>query len=150
MIPRFWARLRRFWAATRRLRPVTATLWETVGFQAARRFRPAQSWPFRFQTAGRPFWVRPADACALEEVLLNHEYGFVAELVTRPGPPPVVIDAGANIGLFSLVILEARPDAEVHSLEPGAPAFAVLQRTWAGRRCPNWHIHPLALWREAG
>ena len=150
MIQQAWARWRRFWNGAGRLRPVTATMWQALGFQAACRLRVAQGWPFRFQSAGQPFWARPADACALEEVLLNHEYRFVIPLVTQSGPPPVVIDAGANIGLFSLMVLEARPDAVVHSLEPGAPALTMLRRTWAVRHYPHWHLHPLALWREVG
>ncbi|MBP7691328.1 MAG: FkbM family methyltransferase [Anaerolineales bacterium] len=138
------------WAAMRRLQPVSASWVETLLFLAAQHWPAARGWPFRFRRAGRPFWVRPADAAALEDVLLNHEYDFVVEVVRRPGPAPVIIDAGANIGLFSRMILDARPDAHVHSLEPGAPAYRVLQRNWAARRPAAWQLHPLALWQTAG
>jgi FkbM family methyltransferase len=63
---------------------------------------------------------------------------------------PVVIDAGANIGLFAMVMLAARPDARVHSLEPGAATFALLEANARANPAFAWRAHRLAVWRAAG
>src|SRR6478736_789618 len=39
----------------------------------------------------------------------------------------VVIDGGANIGLFSLFVLEKCPTATIHAFEPAPKTFALLK-----------------------
>jgi FkbM family methyltransferase len=44
------------------------------------------------------------------------------------GDSGVVIDAGANIGLYALVALRANPNARVFAFEPASDVFATLRR----------------------
>jgi FkbM family methyltransferase len=106
--------------------------------------------PFAFRWRGHPFTARPADDTAIREVLLDGEYAEVLRLLAGAPARPVVIDGGANIGLFSLAVLDARPDAAVHSLEPAAATFGVLEQNARANPAFDWRPHRLALWREPG
>lgn len=106
---------------------------------------------FRCDLGGHPFWVRPVDDIAFEEILFDGEYDFAAQILAdEPSAAPTVIDGGANVGLFSLAMLIARPDATVHALEPDARTFQILKRNAAANPKLRWHAHPLALWKSAG
>jgi FkbM family methyltransferase len=119
-------------------------------FLVARQLAPLRRVPFRFAWRGHRFLARPADEAAIQEVLLEQEYAAAARLVAAAPDRPVVIDAGANIGLFAMVMLAARPDARVHSLEPGAATFALLEANTRANPAFAWHAHRLAVWRTAG
>jgi FkbM family methyltransferase len=69
-----------------------------------------------------------------------------AELV-RDGRTPVIIDGGANVGYSALYFAETFPETLVVALEPGAEAFAALERNTAGQP----RIRPIraALWSHA-
>ncbi|GAA1540084.1 hypothetical protein GCM10009827_069300 [Dactylosporangium maewongense] len=56
---------------------------------------------------------------------------------------PVVVDAGANIGLFSLFAAGRWPGATVHAFEPVPEVFDVLCRNASGT--PGIQTHQLAL-----
>ncbi len=49
------------------------------------------------------------------------------------GPRPVVLDVGANIGLFALRLLREYPEARLHCFEPAPPTFEVLAQNLYGR-----------------
>ena len=119
-------------------------------FLLARRLGALRRVPFRFAWRGHRFLARPADEAAIQEVLLEQEYAAAARLVAAAPDRPVVIDAGANIGLFAMVMLAARPDARVHSLEPGAATFALLEANARANPAFAWRAHRLAVWRAAG
>lgn len=55
----------------------------------------------------------------------------------------VVLDVGANIGLFSDYCLRAIPGVEAHSFEPSSSLCVGLQRKLG--RYPNWHLAQTAL-----
>ncbi|KAA0578715.1 non-ribosomal peptide synthetase/type I polyketide synthase [Azospirillum sp. Sh1] len=76
----------------------------------------------------------------IDRVCLNQGVGL--------GPAPVVLDVGANIGLFALSVLGSRPDAAVYAVEPGAEAFAALSRN--AERHPGIKALRLALGAERG
>jgi amino acid adenylation domain-containing protein/FkbM family methyltransferase len=61
-----------------------------------------------------------------------------------------VIDAGANIGLFSLFVAAGYPDARVYAVEPAAPTAAVLQVNVAVNGCENVTVHEVALSDHVG
>ena len=119
-------------------------------FLLARHLATLRRVPFRFAWRGHRFLARPVDEAAIQEVLLEQEYAAAARLVAAAPDRPVVIDAGANIGLFAMVMLAARPDARVHSLEPGAATFALLEANARANPAFAWRAHRLAVWRAAG
>ncbi len=94
----------------------------------------------------RLFCLRRPEALALD----GHISGYFTHGITVD-PGATVIDVGANIGLFSLRVLERLGgDAHVHAFEPVPPIFDVLQRNlapWAG---PRLHLHRVAVGAAEG
>ena len=149
--PSLPARIRSSIAYARRLaRVVHPGPVRLPAFLLARRLAPLRRVPFRFAWRGHCFLARPVDDAAIQEVLIEEEYAAAARLVAAAPDRPVVIDAGANIGLFAMVMLAARPDAHVHSLEPGAATFALLEANARANPAFAWRAHRLAVWRAAG
>ena len=84
--------------------------------------------------AGLTFEYPPnADAEAeflYEEIFVRRSY--IAHGVCIPSTgAPVIIDAGANLGLFSLFALRENPHARIYAVEPASAAFACLERNLA-------------------
>ncbi|WP_166678830.1 non-ribosomal peptide synthetase [Kribbella voronezhensis] len=74
---------------------------------------------------GRIACVSPAEAKHLYlDVVVSNNYGRFGML---DGPIEVVVDVGANIGLFALSVLDRHPEARVIAVEPH-PAFAQALR----------------------
>ena len=67
--------------------------------------------------------ARRIDWPALQEVLIENEYGALAPYLTRKRTP-VVLDLGANIGTFALFAFSLAPEAKVYSYEPSATTYA--------------------------
>lgn len=101
---------------------------------------------FAFRYGGAPFRARPIDRVALLEVAVDDEYGIVDRLLERSADP-LVLDVGANIGLFALRVLALRPGARVLSLEPAGDTYAVLEENARLRGAAGWTTHRLAAWR---
>jgi FkbM family methyltransferase len=152
MTNRYWRTLSNIWKATRRSREISVTFPETLLYYIGLRLPVVRQRQFRFQWKKQIFWARPVDANAVEEILLNHEYAFAARIMaqTESSMSPTVIDCGANIGLFSLAMLAAQPNAIVHSLEPGARTFQILKHNAGTNPAPRWHVYALALWKIPG
>jgi FkbM family methyltransferase len=55
---------------------------------------------------------------------------YLQEGIELP-PDPVVIDAGANIGLFTLFVLEVCPSARICAIEPAPRTVEILRRNTA-------------------
>jgi FkbM family methyltransferase len=88
----------------------------------ARYFR--RGWPIaepvRLRSGVQIYLSTPDDLKTLVEVLLRREYGPISS-------DAVVVDVGANIGVFSLFAL-AKGARLVHALEPCAESFEILSR----------------------
>ena len=59
-------------------------------------------------------------------------------------PNPIVVDAGANIGLWTLLLAQARPDATIHAFEP-IPSLHVLLRLNSELYGLNTQLHAIGL-----
>lgn len=90
-----------------------------------------------------PFFLRlpSSDAWVLEEIFVRQEYDFD---VARH--PVSILDAGANIGLASILLANRFPQAKIIAIEPEAENFALLERNVA----PYPNITPIraALWHD--
>ncbi len=71
------------------------------------------------------FIFRGTDLTAVREQLVNLEYGFLGP-VLRDSSSPLIIDAGAHIGLFSLWALSVNPASRILSVEADPLTYAVL------------------------
>lgn len=77
-----------------------------------------------------------------EEIFVRRSY--FQEGVTLPRTrAPVVVDAGANIGLFSLLCLQLNQHTRIFAFEPSPEAFALLERNLSAY--PNAECGRLAL-----
>jgi FkbM family methyltransferase len=79
----------------------------------------------------QPFWRRLHAASLLGmniggsiDPLENGEAWLVDELVPKAG---LVLDVGANVGRYALMVRSVRPSAVLHCFEPGSAAFSELE-----------------------
>lgn len=90
-----------------------------------------------------PIWLRfPAsDIPTYEQVFMTYEYDFKVD-----SPPAVILDAGANIGLASVLFANKYPSAKIIAIEPEQNNFELLQKNVA----PYENITPMrgALWHR--
>lgn len=100
-------------------------------------------WRTDFQVGELTIGARHSDLTAVSEVGLQGEYGFIRSLDFPEHA--LVLDLGANIGCFAAVVLSARRDAEVHSVEPSPDTSAVLTRNRERYPGLRWHVHQMAI-----
>jgi N-acetylglucosaminyl-diphospho-decaprenol L-rhamnosyltransferase len=122
-----------------RVEPLVAVLLRASTVREAARFaarelvgRPLVA-RYRLRHADGDVLIRhgTADAAVLGEVFYNREYAFpgpVLSALQSLGRPPLVIDVGANIGLFGLWVLHYFPEAEIVSFEPDPANAEILRR----------------------
>ena len=79
---------------------------------------------------------------ALIDLWLRREYtgGFY-----RPADGDVIVDAGANVGLFSILMARQNANCKVLALEPWEENFRYLQANVAGARLANVTCREIAL-----
>lgn len=71
------------------------------------------------------------------------------------GLPPlrrdaVVVDAGANIGLFAIRVARACPDARIVAIEPAPTTCALLRRNLTEHQVEGASVHEVALGAQPG
>lgn len=97
-----------------------------------------------FRAGDVRFRVRPSDWCAFEEILVAGEYAVTEELL-RGLMAPVVADLGANVGLFAVHVFRISPRAVVHSYEPSAATYALLEGNASFNPDLSWYAHHAAV-----
>ena len=109
---------------------------------------PASAMPFSFEVKIRgerwPLRLRASDIFTLAEVLHERQYSLQSKIPERP----VVIDAGANVGVTAVWWLANHPGATLHCFEPEPGNVEFLRANVGGR--PNVSVHGVALGAEAG
>lgn len=94
-----------------------------------------------FASFSSPFYIRlnTSDIKVFQHVVQEDEY-----YVTLRQHPKIIIDAGANIGLTSIVFANRYPQARIFAIEPEQSNFALLCKNAA----PYTNIVPIqaALW----
>lgn len=85
-----------------------------------------------------------SDFSVFRQVILEDQYDL-AEIKH----PKYIVDAGANIGLTSMVFLERFPDCRVLAIEPDSQNYSIAKKNLEvyGDRCL---LYPVALWSEEG
>jgi FkbM family methyltransferase len=115
--------------------------------------RPADSL-FAVHIAGRVFWLRntASDISIFSQIWIKKEYDVkrwpelwqrlqtAHRLIIESGRKPLIIDAGANIGLASLWFTMIFPESHIYAVEPDEGNFALLRKNIADY--PN--ITPIA------
>jgi FkbM family methyltransferase len=126
-----------------------ATRRPDMALRYASRFLTDRERPVELAWKGFKLTARGCDWPALQEVLIENEYGALVPALTAK-PAPFVADLGANIGTFALFSFSVAPGAIVHSYEPAAATYGILAETQARNGGYRWTTHHGAAWREDG
>ena len=96
------------------------------------------------------FVFRGIDLSAVREVLLDREYAFLRP-VLHDFSAPLIIDAGAHIGLFSLWVFSERPASRILSIEADPLTYAVLCENIARSTASvgSWRAINRAAWGDS-
>ena len=86
---------------------------------------------------------------AVDEIALRGEYDIVAEILAGKHSP-IVIDLGANIGLFSMLVFNLASSATVYSVEPSRVTYQVLEKNRKANPKLNWQTYWSAIWVDDG
>lgn len=62
----------------------------------------------------------------------------------------IVVDIGANIGMFALFAASISPNIQVYAFEPASDTFALLQRNVAANKLTNVKCHKYAVTATTG
>lgn len=101
-----------------------------------------------FRLRGRTFQMRPMDWNAFEEIAMEGEYDFIHQLLR--GKNDVVVDLGANVGLFSLIALSLNPTIELHAVEADPQTHDVLKSNAAQNSDAAWKTYQVAISKSDG
>jgi FkbM family methyltransferase len=105
--------------------------------------------PGDFRWSGLPFRSRMKDWLSVDEIIYDGEYDFVSDIIKGNGSP-LIVDLGANIGLFSVNALRLAPKAKVHSFEASGDTFGILKANQELNPSLDWTVYRYALWKEDG
>ena len=133
--------------------------WGRSGRKASKLFRHVERWGPRLAEAPLP--TRLPNGCVvncdLGDFIQRQVYfmglfepveSFLFARILRPGM--IVIDAGANIGQYTLLAGTAVGSAgRVHSFEPVPATFEHLRRHVSTNHLTNVELNQTALWKEA-
>jgi FkbM family methyltransferase len=98
-------------------------------------------------------------SCDLSEMLQRQFYFFGTYFLeedllscwaTVSKGTKVVLDVGANAGIYSLAAIAVQPDVAVHAFEPTPEIAARLRGTAELNRLANLHVHQVAVLGENG
>jgi FkbM family methyltransferase len=87
--------------------------------------------PYRLRESSLIALIRHGtpDVATLDEVFYQRQYQPPPHVSDRLGRAPQVVDLGANIGLFGLLVMAGHPSAHVIAVEADAANADVLRRT---------------------
>ena len=98
-------------------------------------------------------------SCDLSEMLQRQFYFFGTYFLeedilscweTAAKGAKVVLDVGANAGIYSLAALAIQPDATVHAFEPTPEIAARLRATAKLNGLDHLYVHEVAVFSENG
>lgn len=92
--------------------------WPSFMFHYALGLKPRK--PYRFRNGARLVIGRAIDHVPIIEIFLNEEYGTIPD-------DSIVLDLGANIGVFAIYATTSARNVQVYAYEPW-PAFGALLR----------------------
>jgi len=95
---------------------------------SSRNAYPSPLTEVRFQTQQGEFAVTiPGNEIfRIENIFQQHEYHIPSRFLPTSSPL-VVVDIGANVGLFALYMKSIRPDCAIHCFEPVSDIFDLLK-----------------------
>lgn len=92
---------------------------------------------------GLPIAFRLSDEQALKEVLIDEEYGFLADRLTTIDAPRI-LDIGAHIGTFALWATTVSSKVQITSVEADPATFDLLRRNFCSQQIIGRTLHRAA------
>jgi FkbM family methyltransferase len=111
---------------------------------------------YELRSSGRPVFVRhnTGDRVVLHELFYEGHYDLpepVARYLDGLDRPPEIVDLGANIGLFGVLMLARHPDARITAFEPDHTNAEVHRRSIAENDSERrWNLVEAAASNHAG
>lgn len=99
-----------------------------------------------------PLWAERGAHVVTEALISNAAWDTTISGLIRTalGPGDTFVDAGANIGYFSvLAAKQVGPEGRVFAIEPDPVNLAILQANLERHGCSNATVLPVAAWHEA-
>ena len=88
--------------------------------------------PYRLRGSGMRVWIRhPVDSWTFGDIFVKRVYELPEEVLGALPPDPVLLDLGANVGLFGVFALGRLPSARIVGYEPDPANSRVLELTLA-------------------
>jgi FkbM family methyltransferase len=101
---------------------------------------------FSLDVAGQRFWMRhsASDASIFVQIFVKQEYSTIQwrqherliehyQALLAEGRTPIIVDAGANIGLSALWFAKLYPNAKIYAVEPDDANMELLARNIADK-----------------
>jgi FkbM family methyltransferase len=136
---------------------ITVPYWDWIRFlQTFRYFMTVQGSDARqtfltsFHFKGIKFDLRPMEWHLMQAILLEDEYGGPVTRLFEKQSPSVIIDAGANVGMFSVYALSKWDSAKVFAVEPAPDTFALLEQNQKKNPSLSWRVLQYAFWKNDG
>jgi FkbM family methyltransferase len=132
------------------------TVRESPRFVGRELFRRKGVYRYRLRSSGRPIHVRhnTGDPVVLHEVFYEGHYDMpepVWSYLVGLGRPAEIVDLGANIGLFGVVMIDRLPGSRITGFEPDASNADVHRRTIeANGAARDWRLVEAAASNEDG
>lgn len=105
---------------------------------------------WRFRLGDVTFFARYVDWVAVDEIALRGEYTQVVSELLAGKEKPVIVDLGANIGLFSALVFRQVPSAIAHAVEPSYATYRILEKNRKANPKLDWRTHWSAMWGTDG
>lgn len=103
----------------------------------------------KFEYKDIKFNLRPMEWHLMEAILLEKEYGRISRLFEKH-PPKIIVDAGANVGMFSVYVFSVWKKVTVYAVEPGPDTFEILDQNKNKNLDLDWHTYQYAFWDSDG
>ena len=137
-------------ATLRDLRVIRPNPFVRVAALFGRRLPWLRDRPLHFDWRGHAFRARPVDVHgSVISVFVLREYEGLWRHLPRD-KPLVVIDAGANVGAFAMVLKSEFPSARVVSVEASASTYELLADNVRRSGWTGWSALNCALWDHDG
>jgi FkbM family methyltransferase len=70
------------------------------------------------------------------------ELRFLREFPFNDG---LILDVGANLGIFTILLAKRLPEKQIHAFEPNPTTFKAMRTNFVRNRCPHAHAHQVAI-----
>lgn len=138
------SRMKRIHAIASRWAPVVNGQLSAYLFFARAKFGTATT---NASYKGISFRFRSCDLSAIDETLIRGEYEFIVPFIAAI-PSPLIVDAGMNVGDFSILAVAVNPRSNIVGIEADAGTAALARSNAPSRSEGSWTVLQRAAWKN--